>query len=219
MRKHRTAGTARVEEMLKHDQPGLFAAIGELGWYSASHRQWIDDQDLHTGSRVLEVGCATGALTSYLAEIGQRVTGLDNSADMIARAESDHPQLEFVVGDATSLPYDSVFDAVVAASVINVVTDAKQVLSEMRRVCTPGGTVSVLVPSAGFADEDLGGLIEALDLTGFSEAAVTKWHVGPPKTSRSQLEGLFDSVDLAPITSRSYLDGMLIAATARVRST
>lgn len=201
--------------MLAHDQPGLFAAIGELDWYSDSHRQWIDDQELDASDRVLEVGCATGALTSYLAASGYRVTGLDSSVDMITRAANDHPQLEFVVGDATALSYeDDTFDAVVAASVINVVPDATQVLSEMHRVCRPDGTMSVLVPSSGFTNDDHGTLIESLELTGFSEAALRKWHRGPPKMSSPQLETLFGSVGLVPVTTRRYLDGMLIAVSA-----
>jgi len=217
--KKRTAGAARVEEMLAHDQPGLFAAVGELGWYSDSHRSWIDEQGFPAGSRVLEVGCATGALTSYLTGSGHHATGLDSSADMIVRAESDHPRLEFVVGDATSLPCnDDVYDAVVAASVINVVPDAEQVLSEMHRVCAPGGTISVLVPSTGFTDDDHDALIETLGLTGFSEAALTKWHAGPPKMSSPQLERLFGSAGLAPVTTRTYLNGMLVAALAIVLS-
>ena len=201
--------------MLAHDQPGLFAAIGELDWYSGSHRQWIDDQELNASDRVLEVGCATGALTSYLAASGYRVIGLDSSADMITRAANDHPLLEFVVGDATSLSYaDDSFDAVVAASVVNVVPDATQVLSEMHRVCRPGGTTSVLVPSTGFTNDDHDTLIETLDLTGFSEAALTKWHRGPPKMSSPQLETLFGEAGLASVTTRRYLEGMLIAVSA-----
>ena len=201
--------------MLAHDQPGLFAAIGELDWYSGSHRQWIDDQELNASDRVLEVGCATGALTSYLAASGYRVIGLDSSADMITRAANDHPLLEFVVGDATSLFYaDDSFDAVVAASVVNVVPDATQVLSEMHRVCRPGGTTSVLVPSTGFTNDDHDTLIETLDLTGFSEAALTKWHRGPPKMSSPQLETLFGEAGLASVTTRRYLEGMLIAVSA-----
>jgi ubiquinone/menaquinone biosynthesis C-methylase UbiE len=204
-----------VEGLLADDQPGLFAAIGELDWYSGSHRQWIDDQAFHTGDRVLEVGCATGALTTYLADSGYRVTGLDRSGDMIRRAREDHPHLDLHIGDATMLPNeDDSFDAVVAASVINVVADAKSVLSEMLRVCVPGGTVSVLVPSADFTDEHLDALIETLVLTGFSRAALTKWHRGPTKMSGSQLEKLFQSVGLGLVVFRTYLDGMLIAATA-----
>ena len=52
----------------------------------------------------------------------------------------------------------------------------------------------------------------------FSQAALTKWHRGPTKTSRSQLETLFRSVGLQPTVTRSYLDGMLLAATAIVVS-
>lgn len=199
-------------------QPRLFATIGELDWYARSHRHWIDDLSLRAGDRVLEVGCATGALTTYLAESGYRVTGLDRSNGMIRRARSDHPHLDLCFGDAASLPYDDdAFDAVVAASVINVVPDVKQVLSEMHRVCTPGGTISVLVPSTDFTEEDLDTLSETLGLTGFSEAALTKWHRGPAKMSASDLETLFRSVDLQPVVTRTYLDGMLIAASAHDR--
>ena len=214
-RSNRDAGAARVEKLLASNQPGLFAAIGELDWYSGSHRQWIDDQALRVGDRVLEVGCATGALTAYLADSDYRVTGLDRSDDMIRRAREDHPHLDLQVGDATMLPYeDDSFDAVVAASVVNVVPEAKSVLSEMHGVCVPGGTVSVLVPSADFTDGDLDALIETMGLTGFSRAAITKWHRGPTKMSVSHLENLFQSVGHGPVVIRRYLDGMLIAATA-----
>jgi ubiquinone/menaquinone biosynthesis C-methylase UbiE len=207
-----------VEALLAHDQPGLFAAIGELDWYSRSHRHWIDKQSFRAGDRVLEVGCATGALTAYLADNGFRATGLDRSSAMIARAKKDHPHVDVLVGDATLLPYDdNAFDGVVAASVI-VVADAKLVLSEMHRVCAPGGTLSVLVPSADFTDEDLDVLIETRGLTGFSQAALTKWHRSAPKTSNSQLDSLFRSVDLEATVTRRHLDGMLIAATATARS-
>lgn len=218
-RLNQALGTVAVEALLATSRPRLFAAIGELDWYARSHRHWIDDQSFRAGDRVLEIGCATGALTTYLADSGYRVTGLDRSNDMIRRARDDHSDLNLCVGDATSLPYDNdAFDAVVAASVVNVVPDAQQVLSEMHRVCAPGGTVSVLVPSTGFTDETLDTLVETLGLVGFSEAALTKWHRGPPKTSRSQLETLFRWVDLEPVVTRMYLDGMLIAASAHVRS-
>jgi hypothetical protein len=88
----------------------------------------------------------------------------------------------------------------------------------MQRVCAPGGTVSVLVPSTDFTDQDLDALIETLGLTGFSQAALTKWHRSAPKMSRSQLETLLRSVDLEPVTTSSYLNEMLRAATATARS-
>ena len=211
----RSRGAKEVETMVANDQPQFFATMGELDWYSDSHRRWIDDLDLSGGDAVLEVGCATGALTSYLAKSGYQVTGLDRSSAMIDRARDDHPHLDLRVGDATLLPYDDdAFDAVVAASVVNVVADARQVMSEMHRVCAPGGAISVLVPSTDFTDEHLDTLIEALELTGFSQAALSKWHQGPTKTSKTELDALFGSVNLEPVVTHSYLKGMLIAATA-----
>ena len=210
-------GTVEVETLLAQSQPRFFAAIAELDWYSGSHLHWIDDLDLRAGDRVLEVGCATGALTTHLDDGGYRVTGLDRSSSMIRRAKKTYPHLDFHVGDATELPYaDSAFDVVVAASVVNIVADAKAVMSEMARVCVPGGTVSVLVPSTDFIDDDLDALIEKLSLTGFSRAALTKWHGSAPKKSRSQIEALFESVGLDPVATRSYLDGMLIAIATTV---
>jgi SAM-dependent methyltransferase len=207
--------TVEVERLLSHDQPGLFAAIGALDWYASSHRHWVDDLGLGTGSRVLEVGCATGALTAYLAGIGCRVTGLDNSQKMIARGRRDHPDQEFLVGNIMSLPYDSgTFDAVLAASVINVVPDPQKALLEMQRVCVPGGVVSVLVPSVGFKDPDLDSLIETLDVTEFSAAALTKWHRGPSKMAVSELESLFRNGCSDPVATHTYLNGMLLSATA-----
>jgi hypothetical protein len=87
-------------------------------------------------------------------------------------------------------------------------------MAEMARVCVPGGTVSVLLPSPDFTNDDLAALIEKLSLTGFSRAALTKWHGSAPKKSRSQIEALFERADLEPVVTRSYLEGMLGAATA-----
>ena len=212
-------GAEDVETLLAYDQPGLFAAIGELDWYAGSHRRWIEDQGLRGGDRVLEVGCATGALTSYLADIGYRVTGLDRSDDMIRRGRNDHPGIDLLVGDAMQLSHDSgTFDAVVAASVINVVPDAQLVMSEMKRVSAPGGTISVLVPSTEFADDGFEALIATLDLTGFSAAALTKWHRSAPKMSPSKVASLFRGAGLEPAKPVSYLNGMLVAVTATVPS-
>ena len=75
----------------------------------------------------------------------------------------------------------------------------------------------MLVPSTSFTDEDFDTLLENLGLTGFSQAALTKWHRSAPKMGSSQIETLFRSAELEPTDTHSYLDGMLIAATATAR--
>ena len=73
------------------------------------------------GSKVLEVGCATGDILASLApEVG---VGLDISLEMIERASGKHPELRFTVHDLMHGPLDERFDFVVAADVAEHVPD------------------------------------------------------------------------------------------------
>lgn len=100
-----------------------------------------------TGGRVLEVGVGTGlALPHYAPEID--VTGIDFSDEMLERARAKVAQeglshvRELRQMDARSLDFpDASFDIVVAMHLISVVPDPEQVMSEMARVCKPGGQI------------------------------------------------------------------------------
>src|SRR5438876_2168206 len=74
------------------------------------------------GDRVLDACCGTGDLAIACARIGGRVTGLDFSEPMLERARRKAPELEWVSGDALSLPFtDASFDgATVGFGVRNV---------------------------------------------------------------------------------------------------
>src|SRR5690349_135510 len=97
------------------------------------------------GTQVLEVGVGTGlALPHYRRQ--KRVTGIDLSAEMLARARTrvDRLDLANVVAlremDAEAMDFpDASFDAAVAMFVASVVPNPRQLLSEMRRVVRPGG--------------------------------------------------------------------------------
>jgi ubiquinone/menaquinone biosynthesis C-methylase UbiE len=72
--------------------------------------------------------------------------GIDTSADMIVQASSImqhaglHPHLE--QADVLSLPYDDQsFDVVMAAHVLEHLSDPRRALKEMIRVLKPGGMV------------------------------------------------------------------------------
>lgn len=102
------------------------------------------------GGRVLEVGVGTGmALPNY--RVGMQVTGIDASAEMLAKARDKVARLGLVqvedlkLMDARALEYgDASFDHVVAMHVISVVPEPEKVLAEMARVCKPGGTVLIV---------------------------------------------------------------------------
>lgn len=100
---------------------------------------------------ILELGCGTGLHAAMLAEIGYRVTGVDQSEEMLKRAEerkSSMPQaqserLSFRRGDARTVRTGSRFDCV--ASLFHVVSyqstnaDLHALFATARAHLDPGG--------------------------------------------------------------------------------
>lgn len=99
-----------------------------------------------TGLRILDLGCGTGRHALSLAERGARVTAMDFSWGMLAKARAKaRSRVEFVVGDLHSrIPFgDDVFDRVICCLVFDHIRDVAHVLSEMGRVCRRDGSLLV----------------------------------------------------------------------------
>ena len=105
---------------------------------------------LVAGQSLLDIGCGPGSITLGLARLvdpGQTV-GLDRAALPLVQArnaarESGQRNLGFTVGDAYQLDFpDDSFDVVHAHQVLQHLTDPVAALTEMRRVCRPGGIVA-----------------------------------------------------------------------------
>lgn len=100
--------------------------------------------------RVLDVGCGTGTFAARLAarHPGQRVTGVDVSAGMLAEARrktAAFPDVRFARAPATDLPFaDAAFDVVVTASALHYAARPADALAEARRVLRPGGRLAVV---------------------------------------------------------------------------
>jgi ubiquinone/menaquinone biosynthesis C-methylase UbiE len=109
---------------------------------------------LSEGERGLDIGCGPGFLACEMGrEVGAagRITGLDNSPDMItaatqrARREGLAERLEFVVGDAAHLELPpAAFDFVVAVQVYLYVQEIERALAEAHRVLRPGGRLVIV---------------------------------------------------------------------------
>jgi|SRR5579859_4223250 phosphatidylethanolamine/phosphatidyl-N-methylethanolamine N-methyltransferase len=102
------------------------------------------------GQRILEVGVGTGLSLPHFRP-DARVTGIDVSAEMLAKAKRrvERMRLAQVEGlllmDAENLAFpDDSFDAVLALYVASVVPDPARFAAEMRRVCIPGGTIVIV---------------------------------------------------------------------------
>jgi phosphatidylethanolamine/phosphatidyl-N-methylethanolamine N-methyltransferase len=108
----------------------------------------IESLNLRPGNRVLEVGVGTGiALGGYPPYA--HVVAIDPSADMLKHAtkrvaENNWGHIELKLGDALNLDYpDNSFDYVTSFHVLTVVPDPHRMISEMVRVCKPGGRIAM----------------------------------------------------------------------------
>ncbi len=97
-----------------------------------------------SGKQVLEVSCGHGGGAAYLVRTLRPAsyTGLDFNPDGIAFAREKHnlPGLDFVHGNAESLPFpDESFDAVINVEASHAYPHFDRFLPEMARVLRSGG--------------------------------------------------------------------------------
>ena len=127
---------------------GALAPVGDVAFYLACARRF-------GAKRVLELGAGTGRIALPLAEAGCEVTGVDESAAMLAAARAKvakttqqvRARIRFVEAPMQNLPFDDTFDlAVIAArSFQHLVTAADQraTLTGVRERLRDGGHIVV----------------------------------------------------------------------------
>jgi ubiquinone/menaquinone biosynthesis C-methylase UbiE len=111
-----------------------------------------------SGKKVLEPSCGHGGGGEYVVKTlhPASYTGLDFNPDGIEFAKKRHnlPGLDFVHGDAESLPFpDESFDAVLNVEASHAYPHFDRFLSEMVRVLRPGGHF-LYVDVRGFLEYD-----------------------------------------------------------------
>jgi demethylmenaquinone methyltransferase/2-methoxy-6-polyprenyl-1,4-benzoquinol methylase len=98
------------------------------------------------GRAVLDVATGTGLVAERLLARGFEVTGLDQSADMLAVARARFgDRVRLVEGTATALPFpDASFDHLTYTYLLRYVDDPAATMRELARVVRPGGTIAML---------------------------------------------------------------------------
>jgi SAM-dependent methyltransferase len=106
-------------------------------------RRWCE------GAEVLDAACGAGYGSAHLAEVARRVVGLDRSVEAIAEARREYarPNVEYVEGDLTALPFAAhSFDVVCAFEAIEHLDDQRAFVREAARVLRPNGTFLASTP-------------------------------------------------------------------------
>jgi ubiquinone/menaquinone biosynthesis C-methylase UbiE len=106
-----------------------------------------DYAGIKKGDHVLDLGSGAGndcfVARALVGETG-KVTGLDLTEQMVSKARENCAKLnynnvEFVVGDIESMPFeDKIFDVVISNCVLNLVPDKTKAFKEIFRVLKPG---------------------------------------------------------------------------------
>ncbi len=97
--------------------------------------------------QIWDLGCGTGNVTALLAEKwpDARVTGLDSSPEMLAKARAN-PAIAWVEGDVTTWTAPSPVDLVFTNAVLHWVPDHANLLPRLLDQLRKGGALGVQMP-------------------------------------------------------------------------
>jgi SAM-dependent methyltransferase len=138
-----------------------YAAAGEHGWANNTPRWGIwhvaesevrmFPDDL-AGKDVIELGCGTAYVSSWLARRGAKVVAIDNSQEQLATARRLQKQhgLDFplIHGNAEEVPYpDASFDFAISEYGACLWADPYRWVPEAARLLRPGGRLNFLTNS------------------------------------------------------------------------
>jgi ubiquinone/menaquinone biosynthesis C-methylase UbiE len=116
-------------------------------YIEATTRETLSRLNLKPRTRILDVGCGTGALLSELArrEPSAELVGIDPAPQMLAIARGRvPPAVSLLEGWAEKLPcQDESFDLVVSCNMLHYVREPAAALREMARVLRPGGHLAI----------------------------------------------------------------------------
>ncbi|MCC3281310.1 MULTISPECIES: demethylmenaquinone methyltransferase [Arthrobacter] len=111
-------------------------------------RRWrrlvVEAVGARRGQRVLDLAAGTGTSSEPYADAGIGVVACDFSLGMLTVGKRRRPDIDFVAGDATNLPFaDESFDAATISFGLRNVNEPQKALEEMYRVTKPGGTLVI----------------------------------------------------------------------------
>ncbi|WP_212936350.1 class I SAM-dependent methyltransferase [Bacillus hominis] len=150
----------------------------KFNWHESAEKKWDNNADFwnqnsqemwDSGSRstiipffeqyvekevqVLDVGCGDGYGTYKLSLTGYKAVGVDLSEVMIqkGRERGEGPNLSFIKGDLSSLPFENEkFEAIMAINSLEWTEEPLQALNEIKRVLKKDGyaCIAILGPTA-----------------------------------------------------------------------
>ena len=125
-----------------YDRVGAVLSLGQDPLW----RRFLVSRLPQDGGHVLDVATGTGLVAAELLRRGFRVTGLDQSPEMLAFARRRFgSRVDLVEGSAESLSFpDDAFEHLTVTYLLRYVDDPGATLAELARVVRSGGVVASL---------------------------------------------------------------------------
>lgn len=127
--------------------------------------------------RILDLGCGTGDLTKEMFLTGATVIGTDSSSDMIIKAKSKFPEIQFYQMDARELKFDVQFDAIFSNAVLHWIPEKEIVIKKMYSQLKDNGRIVLEFGGKGNNQQMLKALRDVFIKRGFmNNAKIDCWY-------------------------------------------
>jgi arsenite methyltransferase len=173
----------------------------------------IADLALRSGERVLDIGCGSGRLGAYAADLVAprgEVLGVAPLPLRIDLAVRKNPRFKPSVGRAEDLSAfaDTSFDAAYASSVFHWVADKPKALREARRILRSGGRFGVNCANADRLDQSAALLREALLEEGLEQAGEADAAGASYRVTAAELQRLLEEAGFQDlrITAHTFVE-------------
>lgn len=116
--------------------------VMSLGTQDYVKKSAVKMLDIKPHANVIDLCCGTGDLSAVVkkSEPYACVTGIDFSEKMLSIAKSKHPNIRFMQGDVTNLPYeDNSFDFALMGFGLRNIQNAEKAVEEIYRILKPNG--------------------------------------------------------------------------------
>lgn len=104
--------------------------------------------DVRDPDRVIDLGCGPGNSTQVLHArwLDADITGLDSSAEMIAKARAEYPDQGFVLGDIAAWSPDARYDVVFSNAALQWVPGHDRLVVHLLEQVAEGGALAFQIP-------------------------------------------------------------------------
>ena len=103
---------------------------------------------LHTPGTVVDMGCGPGTVTRALKQRwpGAKITGIDGSPEMLARARAEDPEMTWIEADMNDWEPRGSLDLVYSNAALHWLDDHGALFPRLMNAIAPGGFLAVQMP-------------------------------------------------------------------------